>query len=383
MASLLFPKFYQFSTDAGAPLNGGKLYFYLTTTTTAKDTFPTEADAEAGTNANTNPIVLDTDGRPSVEVWISGRYRLIVKTSAGVTISDDDPIEDSLPASSAQSGDATYGGDNTGTANALVFAYTPAVSSYTDGQLFRGRILADNSTAVTVNAGGGVKNLVKRDGTALAAGDLQGPDIITFAFDSTSNVMRLQSPDGYLKRDGTNVDTTFTLSGTVIDVSGSTIKGGTPFVFEGATADSFETSLAITDPTADRTVTMPDATGTMLLNGSGGNALLSALTGYSESAETAVTGGAAVVNIAHGLGVVPKFFILALRNKTTELNYAVDDEIILASYGNPGNSNMQLAADATNVTIVTDATLRVCNKSTSTLTAITAGNWKYVVRAWR
>ena len=36
-------------------------------------------------------------------------------------------------------------------------------------------------------------------------------------------------------------------------------------VFEGATADDFETTLTITDPTADRTITMPDATGTMAL----------------------------------------------------------------------------------------------------------------------
>ncbi len=35
--------------------------------------------------------------------------------------------------------------------------------------------------------------------------------------------------------------------------------------FEGATGDDFELTLAITDPTADRTVTVPDATGTIAL----------------------------------------------------------------------------------------------------------------------
>ena len=34
---------------------------------------------------------------------------------------------------------------------------------------------------------------------------------------------------------------------------------GSPLVFEGATADAFETTFAITDPTADRTITFPDA----------------------------------------------------------------------------------------------------------------------------
>ena len=38
---------------------------------------------------------------------------------------------------------------------------------------------------------------------------------------------------------------------------------GSQIVFEGATADDYETTLAITDPTADRTITFPDATGTV------------------------------------------------------------------------------------------------------------------------
>ena len=38
------------------------------------------------------------------------------------------------------------------------------------------------------------------------------------------------------------------------------------FIFEGATADAYETTLTVTDPTADRTVTIPDATGTVVLS---------------------------------------------------------------------------------------------------------------------
>jgi hypothetical protein len=43
---------------------------------------------------------------------------------------------------------------------------------------------------------------------------------------------------------------------------------GTSIVFEGATADSYETTLQVTDPTADRTITLPDATGTVVLKDS-------------------------------------------------------------------------------------------------------------------
>ncbi len=50
-------------------------------------------------------------------------------------------------------------------------------------------------------------------------------------------------------------------------ITGAVFNDGS-VVFEGATADSFETTLAITDPTADRTITFQDATGTVVLRDS-------------------------------------------------------------------------------------------------------------------
>ena len=41
-------------------------------------------------------------------------------------------------------------------------------------------------------------------------------------------------------------------------------------IFEGATADAFETTLTVTDPTADRTITFPDITGTVVTTGDTG-----------------------------------------------------------------------------------------------------------------
>src|SRR5210317_1466145 len=64
-------------------------------------------------------------------------------------------------------------------------------------------------------------------------------------------------------------------SGTVAflsDVSGggqpgafTTLTLDNNIVFEGATADEYELTLSVADPTADRTVTIPDATGTIVL----------------------------------------------------------------------------------------------------------------------
>lgn len=41
---------------------------------------------------------------------------------------------------------------------------------------------------------------------------------------------------------------------------------GSSIVFEGSTSDGYETTLEVTDPTADRTITLPNATGTVTLN---------------------------------------------------------------------------------------------------------------------
>jgi hypothetical protein len=50
---------------------------------------------------------------------------------------------------------------------------------------------------------------------------------------------------------------------------------GTSITFEGATADAYETTLAVTDPTADRTITLPNATGTVVLADGSGNVTVS------------------------------------------------------------------------------------------------------------
>jgi len=49
----------------------------------------------------------------------------------------------------------------------------------------------------------------------------------------------------------------------VVTATGAVFAGASPLVFEGATANAFETTFAITDPTADRTVTIQDASGTV------------------------------------------------------------------------------------------------------------------------
>ena len=48
---------------------------------------------------------------------------------------------------------------------------------------------------------------------------------------------------------------------------GSITSTGSSIVFDGATSDDFETTITVVDPTADRTITIPNETGTMLTTG--------------------------------------------------------------------------------------------------------------------
>ena len=58
-----------------------------------------------------------------------------------------------------------------------------------------------------------------------------------------------------------------TVQGTTTTIDSSTINVVNSLVFEGATANDFETTLQVTDPTADRFVGVPDASGTMITTG--------------------------------------------------------------------------------------------------------------------
>ena len=61
---------FQFFTTTGLPLAGGFLYTYQAGSTTPLTTY---SDVN-GAYANTNPIVLGTDGRPQVEIWFTSGY---------------------------------------------------------------------------------------------------------------------------------------------------------------------------------------------------------------------------------------------------------------------------------------------------------------------
>jgi hypothetical protein len=68
-----------------------------------------------------------------------------------------------------------------------------------------------------------------------------------------------------------------TINGTTLNVTSLNLSSS--LIFEGATDDAFETTLQVTDPTADRTLTLPDVNGTIVTTGDTGSVTNTMLAG--------------------------------------------------------------------------------------------------------
>lgn len=82
MANVMFSPKFHVDDSTGAPLDGGKVYFYAAGTSTPKDTY-SAASAAPGTE-NANPLTLDARGEATV--YGTGSYKVVVKDSLDNTI---------------------------------------------------------------------------------------------------------------------------------------------------------------------------------------------------------------------------------------------------------------------------------------------------------
>ena len=142
-----------------------------------------------------------------------------------------------------------------------------------------------------------------------------------------------------------------TFSGTftgTMDATGMVLSGASPLVFEGATADASETTLAFVDPTTDRTITFPNATGTIVLEATG-----STLTNKSiDLGNNTISGSLAEFNTAlqddsfAGLAATQTLTNKTLTSPTLTsavLNTAVSGTAVLDEDDLSSNSATQLA----------------------------------------
>ena len=108
--------------------------------------------------------------------------------------------------------------------------------------------------------------------------------------------------------DNLTVTGNLTVSGTQTVVDTVTMNAQNAIVFEGATADAHETTLTITDPTADRTIKLPNQSGTLPV--------------LAADSDTAITSTPAELNILDGVtATTAELNILdGVTSTATELN---------------------------------------------------------------
>lgn len=112
------------------------------------------------------------------------------------------------------------------------------------------------------------------------------------------------------------------------DAANSVTGGSNGLIFEGATANSYETTVAPTDATADRTLTLPDATGTVALTSQAVDMTLTAdPTGGNAGAKTEYIGlpRVALVGLGAGTDATAAGKTLALIDDTPDGEFAAHD----------------------------------------------------------
>ena len=104
-----------------------------------------------------------------------------------------------------------------------------------------------------------------------------------------------------------NLTTTGTLASGAITTSANLTINSSAIVFEGASADAHETTVTVTDPTADRTITIPNITGTVVTTGD-----TNSVTGTMIAADTVAE--ANMANDAIGSAELKSVATLLLKN---------------------------------------------------------------------
>ena len=117
------------------------------------------------------------------------------------------------------------------------------------------------STAAELNA---------LDGITAVVGELNALDLGSTAVGTAiaSKAVVLDSNKDYTGIRNFTITGNLSVGGTTTVVDTVTMNAQNAVLFEGATADAHETTLTVTDPTADRTITLPNETGTLITSAS-------------------------------------------------------------------------------------------------------------------
>ncbi len=196
-------------------------------------------------------------------VTVGGTQTLTSKTLTAPVINGATSASGNFDLSGSTGTFKTSTGVNTFGGSSHVFAAT-LVPSSNDGAALGS---ASASFSDLFLASGGVINIANSNWVAthtsgiltVGTGDLR----VTTAGTNTASVVTVGGTQTLTNKTLTSPTMTTPTLGAAIATSIESLTSG--LIFEGSTADTSETTVTVTDPTADRTVTIPDATGTVIL----------------------------------------------------------------------------------------------------------------------
>ena len=82
---VLTPGLFRSFLANGQPNASGRVSFFAAGTATPLATYPTAVDAAAGTNANANPVILNSSGE--AQIWVNAlSYKIVTADAASVTL---------------------------------------------------------------------------------------------------------------------------------------------------------------------------------------------------------------------------------------------------------------------------------------------------------
>ena len=102
-------------------------------------------------------------------------------------------------------------------------------------------------------------------------------------------------------------------------------------VYEGATDDAYETTLAITDPTADRTITFPNVSGTVVTTGDTGTVAVTMMAANSVDSDQYVDGSVDLIHLSANSVDSSKIVDGSITNADISSSAAIDASKIVSA----------------------------------------------------